>query len=251
MDRFQTLDISGWEAAIYGMRAPLKSYSKFDSETLCKIKNDSVFQGFSFGDKDYQLASKLVKAGPEHRKWMRQIQVWVKISMPLYWWSEFDTYKIGTSANSESTMHTLAKRNLVWEDFDTEYMDEIGKEVQVAALRRINQALVRYNITVDEIKKLKEELANPFSSDTDNFDIDEIESKIAILEIEKQKEFISLKSLVTTSFIQTRYVNLNYEVLHNMYHQRKNHRLPQWSKDFVSWVETLPYSEFITEKFDN
>ena len=228
MDRFQTLDISGWEAAIYGMRAPLKSYSKFDSETLCKIKNDSVFQGFSFGDKDYQLASKLVKAGPEHRKWMRQIQVWVKISMPLYWWSEFDTYKIGTSANSESTMHTLAKRNLVWEDFDTEYMDEIGKEVQVAALRRINQALVRYNITVDEI-----------------------ESKIAILEIEKQKEFISLKSLVTTSFIQTRYVNLNYEVLHNMYHQRKNHRLPQWSHDFVSWVEELPHSEFITEKFDN
>ena len=244
MDRFETLDVAGFIPAITGMRAPLKSYDISDSADRC-------WNNFEIGEKDYKLAKRLCQAGPEHRKWMRQIQVWVKISMPLYWWSEFDTYKIGTAANSESTMHTLAKRNLVWEDFDTEYMDEVGKEVQIAALRRINQALVRYNLTVDEIKKLKKELTNPFSPDTDNSDIDKINAKIADLEEKKQREFISLKSLVTTSFIQTRYVNLNYEVLHNMYHQRKNHRLPQWSKDFVSWVKTLPYSEFITEEFDN
>lgn len=244
MDRFETLEVAGWSSAIEGMRAPLKSYDKSDSI-------DHYWDNFEIGENDYKLAKRLCKAGPEHRKWMRQIQVWARWSLPLYLWQEADTYSIGISKNSESTMHTLTKRNLTWEDFDTEYMDEVGKEVQIAAIQRINQALVRYNITRDEIKKHKYELANPFIEDTDNFDIDEIKAKIADLEEEKLKEFISLKSLLTTSFIQTRYVNLNYEVLHNMYHQRKNHRLPQWSKDFVSWVKTLPYSEFITEEFDS
>ena len=212
MDRFETLEVAGWISAIEGMRAPLKSYDKSDSI-------DAYYDKFILGEKDYKLAKTLCQSGPEHRKWMRQIQVWAKISMPLYWWSEFDTYKIGTSANSESTMHTLMKRPLTLDDFDTEYMSQEG-------IDQLENVINGLNTWIDIYPR---------------FDDNE----------EKEKLFINMKSLLPTSFIQTRYVNLNYEVLHNMYHQRKNHRLPQWSTDFVSWVETLPYSEFITEKFDN
>lgn len=222
VNRFETLEVAGWISAIEGMRAPLKSYDKSDSI-------DAYYDRFILGEKDYKLAKSLCKAGPEHRKWMRQIQVWVKISMPLYWWSEFDTYKIGTSANSESTMHTLTKRELTLDDFDTKYMTKEGTD---NLFKYIEEYL---NVTLSHYNSCKQ-----------CYNIDKNPEELPYIE----QVFIDLKSLLPTSFIQTRYVNLNYEVLHNMYHQRKNHRLPQWSKDFVSWIKTLPYSCFITENFE-
>lgn len=212
MDRFETLDVAGWAPAIEGMRSPYKSYDRADSQEV-------YYDDFRLGEADYKLAKGLCQAGPEHRKWMRQIQVWVKISQPLYWFSEFDTYKIGTVANSESTMHTLMKRPLTLQDFDTEY-------VSIEGIEQLENTIFNLNTLIDMYPR---------------FDDNE----------EKEKLFINIKSLLPTSFIQTRYVSLNYETLHAMYHQRKNHRLPQWSQDFVSWIKTLPYSEFITEEFDS
>lgn len=226
MDNFCTLEVAGWDAAIFGMRAPLKSYDRNDSET---VYEDNDFYNFTLGPNDYKLAKSLCQAGAEHRKWMRQIQVWVKISMPLYWWSEFDTYKIGTSANSESTMHTISKRELALDDFDTKYMSKEG-------IDNLFEYIENYlNVTLSHYNSCKY-----------CYSIDKNPEELPYIE----QVFTDIKSLLPASFIQTRYVNLNYEVLHNMYHQRKNHRLPQWSNDFVSWVKTLPYSEFITEEFE-
>ena len=207
---FKTLEVAGWEPALYGMRFPLKSL----------YKADSYYDGDNFiiGPNDYNLAKKLWKAGPEHRKYLRQIQVWVKISAPRYWWSEFDTYKIGTSANSFSTMHKILTEDFDQTDF--EWMFE-ARDWDIE---------VEFRNYLDVLKMVR---------DRANDD-------------PKYKEHYQqlLKCMLPESFIQTRAVNLNYEVLATMYHQRKNHRLPQWSKDFVEWTHTLPYSEFITGRFD-
>ncbi len=210
--RLETLQVTGWEPAIEGMRAPLKSYDKYDSMT----KNNK----FIFGKKDYDLAKRLWQGGSEHRKWMRQIQVWAKISAPLFWWSEYDTYRIGTSANSESTMHTIGKRPLTLADFDSRLLN---KEHTTNALQHLidvlNQLIRGYN--------------------TPN-----------LAQYVKNDMLVQIKGLLPTSFIQTRYVNLNYETIATMYRQRKNHKLPHWSEDFIGWAKSLPYSEFITGEFE-
>lgn len=248
---FETLEVSGWLPALEGMRAPLKSYDKNDSKNhfiSFGVAGDVGFETV-VGPNDYDLAKRLCKAGPEHRKWMRQIQVWVKVSLPLYVWSEFDTYKIGTSTNSESTMHTLMKRPLNFDDFDTQYMDDYGHDALVSSIMRLNQLQRMYQECLDE----KKELENQKSTHPDWDQTDELayREKMEYLKEDMRYIFIDMKSLLPASFIQTRYVNLNYETLHNMYHQRKNHRLSQWSKDFVSWIKTLPNSEFITEEWED
>lgn len=208
---FKALEIAGWAPAIEGMRAPLKSYDKSDS-------TEAYYDTFVLGEKDYNLAKSLCQAGPEHRKWMRQIQVWAKFNLPLYLHQEVDTYHIGVTKNSESTMHTLMKENLTFDNFDTKYMDQEGLDRLDSLIYNLNTLIYNY-------------------SRCDNGEA-------------KEKLFITIKSLLPSSFIQSRYVNLNYEVLHNMYHQRKNHRLPQWSNDFVSWIHSLPCSEFITNEWN-
>lgn len=221
MAKFETLEIAGWRPALEGMRAPLKSYEKLNTKF-----DDNKIPVFDKESSDYQLAKRLCLAGSEHSKWMRQVQVWVKISAPLFWWSEFDTYKVATAANSESTMHTITKRLLTKEDFEhrndedvipSEYMDILMDNI----LLKLNSFINLYNQAIHDNKSA--------------------EAKIF---------FMMIKELLPSSFIQTRYVNLNYAVLQNMYKQRKNHRLPQWNIDFVSWIKTLPYPEFITQEFD-
>lgn len=207
---FKTLEVCGMEQAIAGMRNPLKSYAKADSES-----KDGVFM---LGDNDRKLATTLWKAGTEHRKWLRMVQVWVDIEAPRYIWSEFDTYKIGTTANSESTMHKLKD----------EILDCSCVEFDWGQSKIADNAMTHL---LDSLKKIQDMMNAADSTD-------------------KDKYHRLMKGLLPEGFIQKRTVNLNYETLANMYHQRKNHRLPQWSKDFVDWVETLPYSEFITGKFD-
>ena len=212
---FQTIDVQGFHPAISGMRNPLKSYDRFDSKWVYEYGDEQ----FIIGSNDYDLAKRLWTGGTEHRKWMRQVIVWVDITAPRYWWSEFDTYKIGTSANSESTMHRLAKDGVKKEDLDFEWgLDGLADSTMEDLIFNLNVLIGFYNTCTPEKKK---------------------------------EIFPLIKGLLPESFMQKRTICLNYEVLATMYRQRKNHRLPQWSKDFVSWVKTLPYSEFITGEFND
>lgn len=211
---FKTLEVAGIAAAMKGMRNPLKSYDKADT----KVDN---FTDCVIGPNDYDLARRLWKGGTEHRKYLRQIYVCVDIWAPRFWWSEFDTYKIGTTANSESTMHTLLKEDFGLEQFELPIFEEkdwiakSGFEAYIHILKHIRD-------------------------------------KANICEDRKEKEHYHqiLKAMLPESFIQKRTVSLNYETLSTMYRQRKNHRLPQWNTDFVSWINTLPYSELITGEFN-
>lgn len=208
--KFKTLEVCGMEQAIAGMRNPLKSYAKADSE--------NGYDGFCLGEGDRNLAIRLWKAGTEHRKWMRMVQVWVDIEAPRYFWSEFDTYKIGTTANSESTMHKLKDERLDCSCVEFDW--GVSKIADLAMMHTLS--------SLQDIQRMMNE-----AKTTD-----------------KDKYHRLMKALLPEGFIQKRTINVNYETLAKMYSQRKNHRLPQWSKDFVNWVETLPYSEFITGKFD-
>ncbi len=212
---FNTLDTQGFIPALHGMRHPLKSYDKADSGYfgLAGTEIETV------GPNDYDLAKRLCQAGsPEHAKFLRQIIVWVDITAPRFWWSEFDTYKVGTVANSQSTMHRLIKDGVSAEEIEFPWCaDPVTDQDMTNTINTINRLIERYK--EEENKELKEQL------------------------------FFAIKSLLPEGYIQTRLVTLSYATLKNMYNQRKNHRLPQWNTDFVSWVHTLPYSEFITDEW--
>lgn len=208
--KFETLDVAGFSPAFEGMRNPLKSYYKADS--YC------TEEGFYFGPNDYDLAKRLRIAGKEHAKWMRQVVVWVSITAPRFFWSEFDTYKIATVANSESTMHKIKDENFDEEDFDFEWgVDQDADSTMRDLIFALKSTQKRMN----------------------NCNDNELKSKYHRI----------LKGMLPESFMQKRTVMLNYQVLQNMYEQRKNHSLPQWNDAFVSWIKTLPFNEFITGDF--
>lgn len=212
-----TIDVQGFEAAIEGMRNPLKSYDKRDSFwTVNETETDEVY---FIGPNDMKLAKGLWKGGTEHRKYLRMIQVWADIYAPRFWWSEYDTYRIGTSANSESTMHKILQENFNERDF--EWMFENGDWDIEAEFR-------------DYLNLLKT-VRDRANADSDH----------------KEHYQQLLKCMLPESFIQKRTVNLNYETLATMYRQRKNHRLPQWREVFCSWIKTLPYNELITGEFND
>lgn len=213
MTKFETLKVEGFEPAIYGMRLPLKSHSKSDSYY---DENNN----FIIGPNDYNLLKKLWKAGPEHRKAIRQIQVWVNVSAARFFFQEWDTYKIGTTANSSSTMHTLLKEDFSYDQFEWPSCSGSDWDIEAA-----------FKDYIDILKTVRDR-ANESSGE------------------EKEHYHQILKAMLPESFIQKRTVNLNYETLATMYRQRKNHRLPQWNTTFVSWIKTLPYNELITGKFN-
>ena len=228
MIKVENIIIYNIDNAIKGMRNPLQSWDKSDSEYVdcleididcnnCPYNLDSGHcygTGTRFvymiGEKDLELAMKLVRAGAEHRKFLRQIFVSMDITAPLYWWKEMDTYKVGTTANSTSTMHTLHKRPLTIDDFS---FDEVG-EIET-------QLICKLNSLIEIIQVYKDNLQ------------------------EKEKYWRRLIQLLPSSFNQMRTWTSNYEVLRNIYHQRKNHKLSEW-KEFCRVLETLPYSQFIT-----
>lgn len=220
--KIETLDVQGFDSAIYGMRNPLKSHSKMDSywaetENFDAVGPDAFH--YIIGKNDYDLMKRLWKAGNEHRKYLRMIQVWVNILAPRYFWTEWETYKIATTANSESTMHRLTKDGVTKEDLEFIWgVDPTADRAMELLLQSINNLIKIYNSINDK-----------------NY---------------KEKLFQDIKGLLPESFMQMRTINLNYETLATMYRQRKNHRLPQWRETFVSWVETLPYNELITGAFD-
>ena len=201
MIKFEKTEVLGWEAAIRGMRNPLNSWDKSDSAV---VLNSAV----AIGDNDLGLMTRLRNAGTDHRKFMRMIAVYVDITAPLYWWKEFDTYKVGTVANSCSTMHKIHAKEFTLDDFSHEHLS--------------NGFLIDLKATVDSLNEARK-----------------------LFNATKEKEYWwQMIQLLPSSFNQKRTVMLNYEVLANMYKSRKNHKLDEWHR-FCEWIEGLPYSELI------
>lgn len=197
MIKFENTEVCGIRHAIRGMRNPMNSWDKSDSY------EDIIYNTFKLGENDKGLAMKLSKAGTDHRKFLRMITVYADITAPLYWWKEFDTYKVGTVANSCSTMHKLTSKRLTLDDFSIDN-NEQGYYVDI---------LYDLNALIDNYKKTN--------------DI---------------KYFRMLVGLLPSSFNQKRTVMLNYEVLANIYKSRQGHKLKEWH-EFIEWIEGLPYTD--------
>lgn len=220
MIKFENVEIFGWEAAIRGMRNSWDSHEKSDSGYIPMIAQwgqDRADQVYEVGDADLALMKRLALAGPSHAKYRRYINVTVDITAPLYWWKEFDTYKIGTVANSESTMHTVMKDEFYIEDFSNEYLDEEALMQLSTFVRKLNYWRKEYLMT-----------EHP-----------------AI----KKRIWYRIIQLLPSSFNQKRTVQLNYEVLAHIWKDRKNHKLDEWHDGFCQdFIKSLPYSEWIIWK---
>ena len=227
------------EFIIEGMRNPMNSWDKSDSVAWCYItKDDSVAnkekyevgsvaarcetctwceplcygdperRSYILGENDHSLMQRLANAGTDHRKFMRMMPVYVRITAPLYWWKEFDTYKVGTVVNSCSTMHKIAAKEFTVDDFSTEHLISDNNAMMKTTCDLLNQYREKYLKTKDK------------------------------------KYWWQMIQLLPSSYNQTRNVMLNYEVLANIYKSRKDHKLDEW-RDFCKWIETIPYSELI------
>ena len=245
MLKIENTEVMGWEHAIRGMRNPMNSWDKSDSEWYsigiptsnpAAINDKCLSQKYCLGDNDLDLMKRLRNAGTDHRKFMRMITVYLDITAPLYWWKEFDTYKVGTVANSCSTMHKIHAKEFTIDDFSCEHLiDEddsdliIGDVVPHTTLECVITALNFYR------NKFLEAQKKPMKD----------ESKRASL---VKKYWWQMIQLLPTSYNQKRTVMLNYEVLANIYKSRKNHKLDEWHT-FCDWLKSLPYSELITGEF--
>ena len=255
MLKIENTEVMGWEAAIRGMRNPMNSWAKSDS-FLCREVEDGTcpedcsFRGkcpvygtedfFVLGDNDYALMKNLRNAGTDHRKFMRMITVYLDITAPLYWWKEFDTYKVGTVANSCSTMHKIADKEFEEGDFSTEHLfDAESKDVEFPIIHGEEHSPIwSLNMTIKMLnfyrKKYLETKTKPMKE----------EAKRAPL---IKAYWWQMIQLLPSSYNQRRTVMLNYEVLANIYKSRRNHKLDEWHT-FCDWIEELPYSELITGK---
>ena len=215
MIKIENVETMGWEHAIRGMRNPKNSGDKSDSiygTYWGEIDGHKCFDnsGFNIGHNDHKLMMTLRNAGTDHRKFMRMIAVYLDITAPLYWWKEFDTYKVGTVANSCSTMHKIHDKEFTLDDFSVERSDTLTQDV-----------FLQHIIPVLEIQRK------------------------LYLESKSEKAWNSMIQLLPSSYNQKRTGMLNYEVLANMYKSRKNHKLKEW-RYFCTWIRDLPYSELIT-----
>lgn len=223
MIKIENTDVLGWEHAIRGMRNPLNSWDKSDSG-LCKRDYDDCHvipacecpkngeydeDYYCIGTNDFDLMKRLAGAGSDHAKYRRMIIVYADVTAPLYWWKEYDTYKVGTVANSCSTMHKIQDKAFTFDDFSCEHLSEVS--------------LIVLNITMDALNN----------------------ARLDYLDTKDKRYWWQMIQLLPSSYNQKRTVQLNYEVLANMYHSRKSHKLDEW-RDFCRWVESLPYSELIT-----
>lgn len=201
----------------------MNSWSRSDSYgSYGNVDTPDGSMGYTFfiGPNDLSLMKKLVKAGSDHSKFMRMINVTADITAPLYWWKEYDTYKVGTVANSCSTMHKIHDKEFTLDDFSHEHLyDKLSVKVSEAEV-----FLYILELTVNALN----------------------EARNKYLETNDKKYWWQMIQLLPTSYNQKRTVQLNYAVLRNMYHSRKNHKLDEW-RNFCEWVETLPYAELITD----
>ena len=202
------------EFIIEGMRNPMNSWENSDSYKNFEVDYDEEsgveihYPYYRVGAGDFSLMQKLSKAGTDHRKFMRMMPVYVRITAPFYWWKEFDTYKVGTVANSCSTMHKIAAKEFTVDDFSIEHLISDSNAMMKTTCDLLNQYREKYLKTKDK------------------------------------KYWLQMIQLLPSSYNQTRNVMLNYEVLANIYKSRKDHKLDEW-REFCKWIETIPYSELI------
>ena len=230
MIKIDKTEVFGFNAAIRGLRNPMNSWNKSDSgcclpflsspycSTGCELlSGEDVCKThcFAIGNKDKELACKLVKAGSDHRKFMRMIHVQADVLAPLFWWKHFEQYKVGTTTNSTSTMHTIHKREFTLEDFSFEDCDNWIRNICEGIVQTLNICLTQYLATKDK------------------------------------KVWYQMIQLLPESYNQLRTIDLNYEVLLNIYHARKNHKLDEWHT-FCEWIESLSYmKEFLGLEEEN
>ena len=209
MLKIENTDVFGWESAIRGMRNPLNSWKFMDSRFERGGENGTQLL-FTFGENDLRLAQNLANAGNDHGKFLRMVDVTMDITAPLYWWKEFDTYKVGTVANSCSTMHKIQAKRFTPDDFSVEHLSE--------------KSLAALNAVLDVMN----------------------EERRAFLDTKDKDCWWQMIQLLPTSYNQKRTVQLNYAVLRNQYASRKNHKLDEWHT-YCDWIQTLPYAaELIT-----
>ena len=244
MLKVENVEVMGWEHAIRGMRNPKNSWEKSDSEFVTSDGDHHDICGNSgpwygsdgweevlIGENDFNLMTTLRNAGTDHRKFMRMITVYLDITAPLYWWKEFDTYKVGTVANSCSTMHKIADKEFTLEHFSCEHLidydlyscDEVDGPVINGAPHIGCGGLQLINLTINVLNYYRGKY----------------------LETKDKKYWWQMIQLLPSSYNQKRTVMLNYEVLANIYKSRRNHKLDEWHT-LCDWIEGLPYSELIT-----
>ena len=232
MIKITDTQVFGWDAAIRGMRNPMNSWAKSDSrkpEFVMNEEGEMYLGDFVIGNNDHNLMMRLNKAGTDHRKFMRMIVVYADITAPLYWFKEFDTYKVGTVANSCSTMHTIHKKEFTRDDFSSEHtMCLCEKETPVVYHPSGNTALAPIDVLDITIMMLNK-------------------ARNLYLQTKDKQYWWQMIQLLPSSYNQKRTVMLNYEVLANMYKSRKDHKLDEWH-EFCDWIRELPYSELITAK---
>ena len=199
MIKLENTSVMNWENALRGARNPMASWERSDS-----FWDEN--HNYILGPNDLSLARRLCTAGPDHRKFIRQIFLSVDITAPLYWWKEFDTYKVGTVANSTSTMHKIHSKPFALEDFSTDKMND-------TALKAMNEVIV----VLENLRK-------------------------AYIESKDKQLWYSIIQLLPSSYNQKRTCSMNYENLINMYYARRGHKLDEW-RDYCSWIETLPYAQ--------
>ena len=246
MLKIENTEVTGWEAAIRGMRNPMNSWDKSDSGLACSQNKNNIcdihctadnyckpFDKYLIGPNDLDLMTRLRNSGTDHRKFMRMITVYVDILAPLYWWKEFDTYKVGTVANSCSTMHKIHAKEFTMADFSTEHLvsgwagkDKNGTDIVLTGPYECMENII---IMLNRVRN----------------------SYLVALKTESETGLLAkdiwwqMIQLLPTSYNQKRTVMLNYEVLANIYKSRRNHKLDEWHI-FCDWIENLPYSEMIT-----
>lgn len=261
MIKFENTEVMGWEHAIRGMRNPMNSWDKSDSG-ICKAgdsgigcRNCAAFDcehtydhSFQLGKSDHKLMMRLAKAGSVHGKFRRMIAVYVDITAPLYWWKEFDTYKVGTVANSCSTMHKIHAKEFTLDDFSYEHIISNWIDNNVESFVSFGDALnfepkvgwshgKEYNLNSGVLFSPKDILSLTIHSLN--------ACRQAFLRTKDKKFWWQMIQLLPSSYNQKRTVMLNYEVLTNIYNSRRNHKLDEWHT-LCGWIEELPYSELIT-----
>lgn len=231
MIKIENVEIMGWEHVIRGMRNPMNSWEKSDSG-ICKGGDDDIGcrncaaydcehtydQSWQLGKADHELMMRLAAGGSTHAKYRRMITVYMDITAPLYWWNEFDTYKVETVANSCSTMHKIAAKEFTIEDFSCEHLNRIGTSILWDVIDILN-------------------IARKLYLDGGNYKGEYYIPK-------DKRVWWQMIQLLPSSYNQKRTIMLNYEVLAGIYPMRKNHKLDEWV-EFCKWIESLPYSEII------
>lgn len=229
MIRIENVDVFGWESAIRGMRNPMNSWDKSDSQFhVCSTSGRTSCT--EIGNNDLKLMQSLVKAGTDHSKFMRMINVSCDIIAPRYWWTEYDTYKVGTVRNSCSTMHKISAKEFEQSDFSREHLTTLDyQHYDILDTEEVER--IEFQTASTEILRLIIQCLNNYRK--------------LYLATKNKKYWWQMIQILPQSYNQRATVQLNYAVLRKMYHARKNHKLDEWV-EFCKWIETLPYSELIT-----